>query len=250
MPAATGTRPTRPSTARSTTRPATRCSAQILHRLDDALERSSESPFGRDDFGLDSFPPHRDLADARSPPPDPDAAVAAINKVLDLVEADVRTIISRPRRVAHRVRGRAPGIGDRGGSAVVHQRHGHQAHRAQADTTMNSVSAGICVENATSGTGARWPDASRATPASRQWSARRRWLRPTTLRRPQREWPPRYPPPAGAAEHVGRLRQRALRLPEQQRLPLPRTAPAASVARSAQPARRPASWRSPRQGRT
>ena len=32
---------------------------QILARLDHALERSSESPFGRDEFGLQSFPPHR-----------------------------------------------------------------------------------------------------------------------------------------------------------------------------------------------
>ncbi|MFY7851257.1 MAG: FadR/GntR family transcriptional regulator, partial [Brevundimonas sp.] len=37
---------------------------QILQSLDRALERSQESPFGRDEFGLDSFPPHRDLADA------------------------------------------------------------------------------------------------------------------------------------------------------------------------------------------
>jgi DNA-binding FadR family transcriptional regulator len=66
---------------------------QILHRLDDALERSNESPFGRDDFGLDSFPPHRELADAITAV-DPEAAVAAINKILDLVEADVRAIIT------------------------------------------------------------------------------------------------------------------------------------------------------------
>lgn len=67
---------------------------QILHRLDDALERSSESPFGRDDFGLTSFPPHRRLADAIVAA-DPDAAVAAIHYVLDIVEAEVRDIISR-----------------------------------------------------------------------------------------------------------------------------------------------------------
>ena len=66
---------------------------QILHRLDDALERSSESPFGRDDFGLDSFPPHRELADAIGVA-DTEAALAAINKILDLVEADVRAIIT------------------------------------------------------------------------------------------------------------------------------------------------------------
>lgn len=67
---------------------------QILHRLDDALERSSESPFGRDDFGLTSFPPHRRLADAIVAA-DPAAAVAAIHYILDIVEAEVRDIISR-----------------------------------------------------------------------------------------------------------------------------------------------------------
>ena len=66
---------------------------QILHRLDDALERSNESPFGRDDFGLDSFPPHRELADAINAA-DVGSALAAINKILDLVEADVRAIIT------------------------------------------------------------------------------------------------------------------------------------------------------------
>ena len=66
---------------------------EILHKLDEALERSNESPFGRDDFGLDSFPPHRELADAIGIA-DVDAAVAAINKILDLVEADVRAIIT------------------------------------------------------------------------------------------------------------------------------------------------------------
>lgn len=66
---------------------------QILHRLDHALERSNESPFGRDEFGLDSFPPHRDLADAILAA-DPDAACAAINRILDIVESDVRAIIT------------------------------------------------------------------------------------------------------------------------------------------------------------
>ena len=67
---------------------------QILHRLDDALERSSESPFGRDDFGLTSFPPHRTLADAIVAT-DPDAAVTAIHRILDIVSDEVRDIISR-----------------------------------------------------------------------------------------------------------------------------------------------------------
>lgn len=65
---------------------------QILQSLDRALERSQESPFGRDEFGLDSFPPHRDLADAIVAA-NPDAACAAINTILDLVDKDVRTII-------------------------------------------------------------------------------------------------------------------------------------------------------------
>lgn len=66
---------------------------QILQRLDLALERSNESPFGRDEFGLASFPPHRILADAIVAA-DPDAACAAINMILDIVEGDVRSIIT------------------------------------------------------------------------------------------------------------------------------------------------------------
>jgi GntR family transcriptional regulator, transcriptional repressor for pyruvate dehydrogenase complex len=65
---------------------------QILARLDQALERSIESPFGRDEFGLQSFPPHRDLADAIVAA-DPDRACAAINHVLDIVEEEIRAII-------------------------------------------------------------------------------------------------------------------------------------------------------------
>lgn len=65
---------------------------EILHKLDEALERSNESPFGRDDFGLDSFPPHRDLADAIVAA-DPVAAVAAINDVLDKVRDEIEMII-------------------------------------------------------------------------------------------------------------------------------------------------------------
>lgn len=66
---------------------------QILQRLDHALERSAESPFGRDEFGLDSFPPHREVADAIVAA-DVEATVAAINKILDIVENDVRAIIT------------------------------------------------------------------------------------------------------------------------------------------------------------
>jgi GntR family transcriptional repressor for pyruvate dehydrogenase complex len=66
---------------------------QILLRLDQALERSRESPFGRDEFGLDSFPPHRDLADAIVAG-DPDRACAAITSILDIVENEIRAIIT------------------------------------------------------------------------------------------------------------------------------------------------------------
>jgi DNA-binding FadR family transcriptional regulator len=65
---------------------------QILSRLDHALERSAESPFGRDEFGMESFPPHRHLADAIIAA-DPDRACAAINHILDVVEGEIRTII-------------------------------------------------------------------------------------------------------------------------------------------------------------
>jgi GntR family transcriptional repressor for pyruvate dehydrogenase complex len=65
---------------------------QILSRLDHALERSGESPFGRDEFGMESFPPHRDLADAIVAA-DPVAACAAINHILDVVEGEIRSII-------------------------------------------------------------------------------------------------------------------------------------------------------------
>ena len=65
---------------------------QILSRLDQALERSRESPFGRDEFGLQSFPPHRDLADAIVAG-DLDGACAAINLILDIVEEEIRAII-------------------------------------------------------------------------------------------------------------------------------------------------------------
>jgi GntR family transcriptional repressor for pyruvate dehydrogenase complex len=65
---------------------------QILFQLDHALERSVESPFGRDEFGLESFPPHRDLADAIVAG-DAQAAVKAMNNILDIVEGEIRVII-------------------------------------------------------------------------------------------------------------------------------------------------------------
>ncbi|KKB08946.1 FadR/GntR family transcriptional regulator [Devosia chinhatensis] len=65
---------------------------QILENLDHALERSDTSPFNRDGFGLESFPIHRDLAEAIATS-DAVAAVDAINRILDTVETEVRTII-------------------------------------------------------------------------------------------------------------------------------------------------------------
>jgi GntR family transcriptional repressor for pyruvate dehydrogenase complex len=67
---------------------------QILRRLDEALERSDQSPFGSAAFGLQSFPPHRTLANAVAAG-DPDAAGAAMNEILDIVENEVREFISR-----------------------------------------------------------------------------------------------------------------------------------------------------------
>jgi GntR family transcriptional regulator, transcriptional repressor for pyruvate dehydrogenase complex len=66
---------------------------QILSNLDQALERGGQSPFGADEFGLDSFPPHRTLADAIVAS-DPEAAVAAINAILDIVENEIKAIIA------------------------------------------------------------------------------------------------------------------------------------------------------------
>lgn len=66
---------------------------QILARLDEALERSAESPFGRDEFGMASFPPHRTLADAVVAG-DADAAEAAIGQILDSVDAEIRALIA------------------------------------------------------------------------------------------------------------------------------------------------------------
>jgi GntR family transcriptional repressor for pyruvate dehydrogenase complex len=66
---------------------------QILSRLDALFERSAESPFSRSAFGLQSFPPHRDLSDAilRG---DAEAAVAAIGAIIDTVEEEIRQIIA------------------------------------------------------------------------------------------------------------------------------------------------------------
>lgn len=66
---------------------------QLLMNLDHALERGGKSPFSADAFGLGSFPMHQDLADAILAS-QVDAAVAAINAILDSVEAEVRAIIT------------------------------------------------------------------------------------------------------------------------------------------------------------
>jgi len=66
---------------------------QLLRNLDNALERGGASPFAADNFGLGSFPMHRDLADAILAE-DIDGAVAAINAILDSVETEVRSIIA------------------------------------------------------------------------------------------------------------------------------------------------------------
>lgn len=66
---------------------------QILLRLDHALERSAESPFGRDGFGIASFPPHRTLADAIAEG-DAERAVAAINDIITIVEGEIRAIVA------------------------------------------------------------------------------------------------------------------------------------------------------------
>lgn len=65
---------------------------QLLVNLDHALERGGESPFAADNFGLDSFPIHRELADAILAA-DSERAVQVINRLLDTVEVEVKAII-------------------------------------------------------------------------------------------------------------------------------------------------------------
>ena len=65
---------------------------QILRDLTRRSNARSQSPFGRDEFGLQSFPPHRDLADAILAA-DSDRACAVINRILDIVEEEIRAII-------------------------------------------------------------------------------------------------------------------------------------------------------------
>ena len=65
---------------------------QLLVNLDHALERGGSSPFAADNFGLASFPLHRDLADGILAA-DVDRAVEVINRLLDTVEVEVKAII-------------------------------------------------------------------------------------------------------------------------------------------------------------
>jgi GntR family transcriptional regulator, transcriptional repressor for pyruvate dehydrogenase complex len=64
----------------------------ILRRLDEMFERSAESPFTVPDFGLASFPAHRDLADGIAAG-DADRADAAIRAIIDSVAGEIRAII-------------------------------------------------------------------------------------------------------------------------------------------------------------
>lgn len=71
---------------------------QLLQQMDEAFERSAESPFSVPGFGLASFPPHRNLSDAIVAG-DADGAEAALNTIIDLVETEIRVIIETgPRR--------------------------------------------------------------------------------------------------------------------------------------------------------
>ncbi|KKB80937.1 hypothetical protein VW35_01765 [Devosia soli] len=65
---------------------------QLLVNLDNALERGGKSPFSADAFGLDSFPIHKDLADAMLVE-DTEGAVGAIGRIIDVVEREVQAII-------------------------------------------------------------------------------------------------------------------------------------------------------------
>lgn len=68
---------------------------QILSRLNDALERSQNSPFSRSGFGLRSLPHHLTLSDAINRG-DVDRAAAAITAIIDAVEEEIRQIIAPP----------------------------------------------------------------------------------------------------------------------------------------------------------
>lgn len=64
----------------------------ILKNLDVAVHRPKDSPLAASTFALGSFPAHRDLANAIMAR-DPDAAVAAIDHILDEVIAEIGVVI-------------------------------------------------------------------------------------------------------------------------------------------------------------
>jgi len=65
---------------------------QILRRFEEALDRSPESPFGKVEFALASFPLHAELCEGVVKG-DPDMAAAGINRILDVVESEIRVIV-------------------------------------------------------------------------------------------------------------------------------------------------------------
>ncbi len=65
---------------------------RILSQLDGAIDRDTASPFHRNEFGLSSFPLHRDLADAILAE-DESAAVASAVCIVDSVMDEIRRII-------------------------------------------------------------------------------------------------------------------------------------------------------------
>jgi DNA-binding FadR family transcriptional regulator len=66
---------------------------QLLTSLDDALKRSEESPFGRKEFGLRSFPLHQILCDGILAG-DPELAADGINRVIDSVAEEIEGLIA------------------------------------------------------------------------------------------------------------------------------------------------------------
>ncbi len=65
---------------------------QLLTYLDQAFEKSKESPFNRAAFGVDSLPYHRELADAVMEG-DSDGAEAAVEAIISTVQREVELII-------------------------------------------------------------------------------------------------------------------------------------------------------------
>lgn len=64
---------------------------KILAQLDNALERAPDSPFGLQNFGLASFPIHRELSDAILAG-DAEAAALANGRIIDVVEDEIHKL--------------------------------------------------------------------------------------------------------------------------------------------------------------